>query len=427
MLKNEEHLCKITGHEYNRERYFAGYELSSKTAGKFFAEKTPYYHSRFFNKVIFDCKEAFVRIMGPELDITKKTPEAFFHITNYLDSIKYNEKIADNLSAADISAIFKSESLKLSAKESSYLAEYNEKLQKREGNTIEEDLIKLVGTNSDPDMSTVRQILGEDININYQNSRGETALMSAANRCRTEIVSMLLKSGANPNIQDNTGKTALVYAAGCGKYTSPCGDIESMRMMVNAGGSLEDKIGTNALMYAASCNNSQVLEFLLRLKIDPNKISGEGSTPLMVAAYWEKKDAIKILLDANADLNLTDSEGNTALDLAISNKKSFYHRDANEVAEIVKMLQKTKNPPSKKDIEYALKCIALQYASNITELRKALRDGADPNCKDGIGRTVLWHACFYEEKKDLAKELIKAGADKNMKDINGDAPSCARL
>ncbi len=49
-------------------------------------------------------------------------------------------------------------------------------------------------------------------NINYQNSKGQTALMIAANSGREENVKILLKYNADATLKDNDGKTALDIA-----------------------------------------------------------------------------------------------------------------------------------------------------------------------------------------------------------------------
>lgn len=66
----------------------------------------------------------------------------------------------------------------------------------------------------------VKMLVNNGANVNYQNRRGETALMFAViNPYHTDITQYLLQHGANVNLIDNDGETALDKALGSAQAT----------------------------------------------------------------------------------------------------------------------------------------------------------------------------------------------------------------
>ena len=63
----------------------------------------------------------------------------------------------------------------------------------------------------------------------------------------------------------------------------------------------------------------------------------------------------------------------------------------------------------------------LVMSANISELRKALTSGANPNCRDKDNRSPL-HWASQEGHAEIARCLVKAGADVESKDNLGFTP-----
>lgn len=81
------------------------------------------------------------------------------------------------------------------------------------------------------DWEHVQRILrSDDVNINYANDRGITALHEAAIDCSCACVKTLVDNGADLNQTDNEGFTALDYAV-CG------GDFECAALLIRHGAS----------------------------------------------------------------------------------------------------------------------------------------------------------------------------------------------
>ena len=116
------------------------------------------------------------------------------------------------------------------------------------------------------------------------NNDGKTALLLAAEKGHSDIVSLLLLSGALVNVQDNDGCTPLQLAA--------------------CGGHLE------------------IVYKLLQTNADVNKRNKTGATPLWDAAYQGHPVIVNLLRDNNADVNICDVSGRSALCAAL--KKGHY-------------------------------------------------------------------------------------------------------
>lgn len=101
-----------------------------------------------------------------------------------------------------------------------------------------------------------------------------SALMSAAMRNDTAVITRMLTEGAEVNARDQRGRTALMY----------------------------------------SCRNPDTLKVLLAAGADPNVKDRNGNTALMYAAWSCTYDSVTALLAAGANPNAKDNTGYTAAD-----------------------------------------------------------------------------------------------------------------
>ncbi len=94
--------------------------------------------------------------------------------------------------------------------------------------------------------------------VNEQNEFGSPALIVAACRGRTQLVDILLRSGAEINVSvEGSGITALACAVGKGH-------TDTVRLLIEAGADLEtvDKQGTTPLMTAQSNGSDEIVKLL---------------------------------------------------------------------------------------------------------------------------------------------------------------------
>ena len=101
----------------------------------------------------------------------------------------------------------------------------------------------------------------DDVNINYQNDYGETALMKASNNYgNLPLVKLLLDSGADPNLQDEDGNTALIFAASGGLDLY----LPIIRLLLNKGANplLKDNGGNTPYDFSLDYGNTDIIELL---------------------------------------------------------------------------------------------------------------------------------------------------------------------
>jgi hypothetical protein len=131
------------------------------------------------------------------------------------------------------------------------------------------------------------------------NSLGESALMLAAQRGRSDVIDALLQAGAHCNQVDKDGRTALYIAA---RNDHPC-----------------------------------CIERLISARADVNLARANGTTPLFSASCNGRTACVRALLRSNADTSLT-WEGWTPLETAIHNSHP----------EVVRLLEEFSSPLKKK-------------------------------------------------------------------------------
>jgi ankyrin repeat protein len=129
---------------------------------------------------------------------------------------------------------------------------------------------------------------------------------------------MLLDAGAEAGEPDGTGKPAIIYAAAKG-YSK----IVSLFLEAGVAADIRDGNELTPLMWAAGhpndVPNAEALEtiaILLDRRADINLRDNRGRTALMISAQRGHGKVIEALIEAGADRNVTDNEGKTAADLA---------------------------------------------------------------------------------------------------------------
>jgi len=142
------------------------------------------------------------------------------------------------------------------------------------------------------DATTMKNLIGEGVNVNATDQENRTALMYASFNGHTGIAEMLIESGAILSLRDASGRTALLYAA-----TGPF---------------------------------AETVKLLLEHNADPNIVDAvEAFTPLMHAAAEGQLEVVKVLLEYGADVSKKDVDGENAYMFALA-------KGHTEVAELLK-------------------------------------------------------------------------------------------
>jgi len=141
----------------------------------------------------------------------------------------------------------------------------------------ETPLIYVVRTGN---IDSVKSYLSGDIDINAQDSEGETALYWASLHGKTEIAQLLLQAGAQTNIKANDGTVPLHAAA---MYSQ---DTLLIHDLLNHGADLEavnEDNGWTPLVYAVAIPRPTQYAYFLEQGANPNVQDVDGATPLHFA------------------------------------------------------------------------------------------------------------------------------------------------
>ncbi|XP_031565012.1 uncharacterized protein LOC116300312, partial [Actinia tenebrosa] len=166
----------------------------------------------------------------------------------------------------------------------------------------------------------VRNLLEEDVDVDYKNEFGHTALMVASREGHLEVIHVLIDHGANMNIQDKYGKSALHEAAWSGKH--------------------------------------QVINALLSNEAEMNCVDEEGRTPLQYASLRGKTKVVEVLLQFGAEDSILNKDGESAVEIAYRCR----HKD------IVKLLLKSTDKKTRKNMKAKIRKQRIQRLTTATSL-----------------------------------------------------------
>ncbi|KAL7714683.1 Inversin-A [Entamoeba marina] len=160
------------------------------------------------------------------------------------------------------------------------------------------------------------------INVNYQDNFGNTALMIAAVTGNVEAARELLSNNASKTLVNKYGQTAILVALRYGK-----GDVAQtiIKSLTNPFQTLSstDNAGYTVLHYAGYCNDLEVLTTIDELcyvdDMIENTINPSCSTPLHIAAANGCHRTVEWLLSRGACATTENCMGQSPLLLAIKN------------------------------------------------------------------------------------------------------------
>ena len=159
------------------------------------------------------------------------------------------------------------------------------------------------------DERTVVKLLDLGFDPNSVNYKGQPLVMAAMQDGQLKVAQRLLEA---PDLKVNQrnvyGESPLMIAALKGQLL--------WTLILLERGAVADHAGWNALHYAATGKNVEVLEAILKRRVDVDARAPNGSTPLMMAAQYGSTEAVRRLVLAGADVTLTNAHGQTAVDYA---------------------------------------------------------------------------------------------------------------
>jgi ankyrin repeat protein len=165
-------------------------------------------------------------------------------------------------------------------------------------------------------LSIIKKLIAKGIDIEQADKySGQTPLISAAYKEKTDVVKLLLENEANIHAVDSRGNTAFLHAAWKG-------NVDLMKLLLEKGADPEHRnlLNWNALMQSIVEGHENAFDFLLGIGSAFEYHEKEkGAMPLMIAAWKGSLPIVKKLLEKGASPLEKDSSGKTVIDYAQEN------------------------------------------------------------------------------------------------------------
>ena len=266
----------------------------------------------------------------------------------------------------------------------------------------------------------VKTLVDAGADVNVQNEDGETAIIKSVFAINfeqinsknynnySEIIDILLNENVNLKYETSNKETALMLA--------PSGLRSKLIRKVKEGrGNVKDAFGDYPVIYAASKNDIYLLRTLISEKADIDEQDENGDTALMIASFWGRYPIAKALIDGKAKLNIKNKKGESALRNAVYNK--HYN--------IADALIKAKADLNIRINNENLLLYLSKNASNYDysgSIRNMISAGVNVNAKDEDGNTALINIVSGNGDRNQLKKMraiISGRADVNVQNKEG--------
>lgn len=147
------------------------------------------------------------------------------------------------------------------------------------------------------------------VDTNYIDEDSCTALFYAAQQGFTLAVEELLEHGADPNVsRSNSGNYPILAASAKG-----FSDVVQLLIRKKVNVNVEDQYGSTALQLACMNGHTDVVRVLLDAKADADCTDKDQMRPIHRAVDREEVEIVRLLVRAKANVNVVDKYGNTPL------------------------------------------------------------------------------------------------------------------
>lgn len=158
-------------------------------------------------------------------------------------------------------------------------------------------------------VADVQELLGEGADPNLRTAEGQPSTIQAVREGAWGVFDALTGDARiDLNAENSLGETALMYAA-----------LEGQEQRVNRlieRGAKVVKLGWTPLHYAAAGGHARIAALLLDQGALPNAPAHDGVTPLMMAMRANSHDTVQLLLDRGADPEAQTATGKSVVDFA---------------------------------------------------------------------------------------------------------------
>jgi len=169
----------------------------------------------------------------------------------------------------------------------------------------------------------IKLLLINGADANSADIWGRTALMIAASKNSANIVKLLIDYGSDINKKINEiGWTPLMESVfSCRiitRHTQVLVNTDIVKLLVQSGADLNatNECGITALMLACVQRTHSIVSILIRAGANLDIADTNKYTALMHATFETNEAVVKDLLDSGADIHATDNNGKTALDIS---------------------------------------------------------------------------------------------------------------
>ena len=263
-------------------------------------------------------------------------------------------------------------------------------------------------------VEAVRYLLDQGADINAVSARGSTPMFEAVLHNNKEVVDLLVEQDAlkiNAVHTKERDRTALMLAASRGGSELISSLLEHAYIEINK----QDSAGYTALCLAAQSGFGDSVRELVESEADGfdiNVTNKSGYSALFLAAMNGDCEMVKLLLRNGADPSLRDTVNGTALLRAVD----FGQID---VVELLLNDERTEYEDLKNDgCDLLISASRHGFAKIITLLHIK---GVDLDGRDRTGQTAL-HYASLEGKLDVVQDLLALGANPAIEDNNGRTP-----
>lgn len=196
----------------------------------------------------------------------------------------------------------------------------------------------------------VKLLIEKGADVNMLAGDGTFALMEAVRLGNIKIIKLLLEKGAKINsskvLSEAIGSSVTSKRINNVRGT-PMNQIntievidtlrtEIVKLLIESGADVNRKESSDVtpLMNAVEKGNKEIIELLIRKGADVDAKMSNGETSLMQATRQCNIEMVKLLIEKKADVNVIDNYGLTSLGLAKSNRNSL----SKECSEIINLL-----------------------------------------------------------------------------------------
>lgn len=186
-----------------------------------------------------------------------------------------------------------------------------------EGNTA------FINAASRNNLEAVKLLASKVKDINKSNKKGETALALAVKNNTKDVVSFLIEKGADLKFKDQKGNNIVYYLLEGYSTRNEAKFIEKLNLLTenDVDFSTPQKNGNTLFHLATEKQSLKLLELAAKQDININAKNNDGNTALHIAAMKAKDDKIlKFLIAQGADVKATTEFDESVYDLASENE-----------------------------------------------------------------------------------------------------------